>query len=65
MKLKIKWRYPDEIEPKIHEHTFYDIDPLSIGIHYGILGFAEKDNARDRHWTYQLSHVVEVEMEED
>lgn len=61
MKLEIKWRYPEETE--IHEHTFYDIDPSTISISYSILTFGTK--GYEKHWIYQMSHVVEMHVKED
>ncbi len=61
MKITIKWRYPNEEE--IHSHTFYGIDPKTVGIHYGILGFGTGDPMKS--WTFQISYVVEMEMEEE
>ena len=63
MKLYIKWRYPNE--EKIHEHTFYDIDPKTVGIHYGFLGFCAYENPEEKNWNFPISHVVEMEMEEE
>ena len=65
MNLHIKWKYPDEIEPKIHEHTFYDINPKKINISYGSLYFEAMENPAEKHWQYPISHVIEMEMEEE
>ena len=62
MKLYIKWAYPDEI--KEHEHTYYDIDPSTIRIHYGMVCFGEKD-VPDRHWIYPINHVIEMKVENE
>ena len=65
MKLHIKWRYPNEVEPKIHEHTFYDINPKTVSIHYGFLGFCAYEDPANKHWTYAIDHIVEMEMEDE
>ena len=63
MKLILKWRYPDEEE--IHEHTFYDINPKKITIHYNMLYFEANENPKEKHWTILLNHIVEMYMEEE
>lgn len=63
MKLYIKWRYPNETET--HEHTYHDIDPKTVGIHYGFLGFCGIENPTEKSWTWPISHVIEMEMEEE
>lgn len=60
MKLHIRWRYPEETE--IHERTFHDIDPKTVGIHYGFLGFCANENPNENHWNFPITHVVEMEM---
>lgn len=63
MKLTIKWRYPNETET--HEHVFHDIDQKTVGIHYGFLGFCGTENPNEKSWTFPISHVVDMEMEEE
>lgn len=65
MKLNIEWKYPDEIEPKIHTHTFYDINPKSINISNGYLYFEGFENPADKHWLFPITHIVEMRMEEE
>ena len=57
MNLYIKWRYPGDEE--IHEKVHYDIDPTTICISGGMLGFSEKPSEVST-WKYPLSHVVDM-----
>ena len=63
MKLHIKWRYPDE--EKTHENTFYGINPAKTNINYGFLYFEAMENPQNKHWTFPLTHIVEMHMEEE
>jgi len=63
MKLTVKWRYPNEAE--IHEHTFYDINPLSVKICYGMFCFNGNTEPQNKSWSFQLNHVIETESEEE
>ena len=63
MKLIIKWRYPDE--EQTHEHIFYDINPKKINIGYGFLYFEAMEEPQKKHWTFALSHIIEMHMEEE
>ena len=62
MKMTIKWKYPDEIEPKIRKKDIYDVDPKSIVIANGALFFTKVDGVTLR---YNIDHVVRMEMEEE
>ena len=65
MKLYIKWRYPNEVEPKDHEHTFFDINPKKINISFGFLYFEAFEEPQNKNWTFPMSHIVEMHMEEE
>ena len=65
MKLHIEWKHPDEIEPKTHEHNFYDINPKSINIEYGYLYFEAYEDPNDKHWMFPITHVTTMRMEEE
>ena len=61
MKLHIKWKFPDE--EKVHDRTFYDIDPKSICISNGFLFFNMKDHGTDLR--YKIDYIIRMEMEEE
>ena len=58
-KLTIKWRYENEIE--IHSHTYHDIKPESISIHYDYLWFCSDENPDG--WSFALSMIYSIEQE--
>ena len=61
MKLRIKWKYPDE--NAIHERTYFDIDPQSITITNGFLLFAKENHGAEL--KFQIDHVVRMTLEEE
>lgn len=62
MKMTIKWRYPKELNIKVHTQDIYDVDPKSIVIANGSLFFTKTDGVTLR---YALDHVVRMKMEEE
>ena len=60
MTVNIKWRYPDEIKPEIHEHKFYDIDPSTISMTNGFMVFGTEGFAD--HWNFPVDHIVEMKV---
>ena len=61
MKLYIEWRYPDETER--HNHTFYDIDPVTISMAFGFLTFGTKNY--EKHWNFPVSHILEMKVSDE
>ena len=61
MKLYLKFRFNNEVV----EHVFENIDPTTVGIAYNVFGFAEKGAEKRKSWTYQVSQIIEMNMEEE
>ena len=62
MKMTIKWRYPKELNIKVHTRNIYDVDPKSIVIANGALFFTKTDGVT---LCYAIDHIVRMEMEEE